>query len=174
MAVQRNGGPVLHLTSLLILVKKFETAKNRIEQKQIVNVYIKNISRVNNWDLVDSSSYKIFGPYFMDKDKALLYEYAKSNDLWKQRISMITTLHFIRNNRYGDALKISKLLLNHPHDLIHKAVGWMLREIGKRDFETEFNFLKKHYRSMPRTMLRYAIEKFDQDLRQDFLKGRLN
>lgn len=161
------------LTALFILVYKFEKAKNPEERDAVVKLYINNISNVNNWDLIDSSAPKILGPYLLDKDKSLLYKYAVSGDIWKQRISILTTFHFIRKRRYSDTLNIAEILLNHHHDLIHKAVGWMLREIGNRDFKTEFNFLKEHYSAMPRTMLRYAIEKFKDDLRKQFLEGRI-
>ena len=123
-----------------------------------MDLYLNNTSYINNWDLVDSSADKILGPYFLDKGKDLLYVFANSDHLWKQRIAVITTFHFIRNQQFNDTLNIARILLNHKHDLIHKAVGWMLREIGKRDFEVELNFLKEHYKEMPRTMLRYAIE----------------
>ena len=159
------------LTALLMLVNKFEKTKDEAEKKAVVKVYLENINCVNNWDLVDSSCYKILGPWLIDNDKSLLYEYAWSDDLWKQRIAIITTLYFIKNNYFDDTLKIAEILLEHKHDLIHKAVGWMLREVGKIDFKTEYNFLANHYKKMPRTMLRYAIEKFDEDLRQSFLKG---
>lgn len=108
-----------------------------------------------------------------EDEKGILYDFANSNDLWKQRISIVSTWIFIRNNKYEDTLKISGILLNNEHDLIHKAVGWMLREVGKKDFNIEYDFLIKHYKQMPRTMLRYSIEKFDEELRQDFLKGRI-
>ncbi|BBE31434.1 DNA alkylation repair protein [Tepiditoga spiralis] len=163
----------IRLTALFILTYKLEKSDNNEEIKKIVDLYINKISKVNNWDLVDSSAPKILGPYFLNKDKSLLYNYANSNNLWKQRISIITTQYFIKNNQFQDTLNISKILLNHSHDLIHKAVGWMLREIGNRNFEVEFNFLKDHYKNMPRTMLRYAIEKFDKELRVKFLKGKI-
>ncbi len=162
------------LTALFILIYKFEKTTQLVKQTAIVDVYVNNVAHVNNWDLVDSSSYKILGPYLMDKDKSLLYEYAISDNLWKQRISIITTLHFIRHKQYSDTLDLAIILLNHPHDLIHKAVGWMLREIGNQDYAVEFNFLKKHYTCMPRTMLRYAIEKFEEGIRQQFLTGKIN
>ncbi|NLL18770.1 MAG: DNA alkylation repair protein, partial [Clostridia bacterium] len=101
----------------------------------------------------------------------LLYELAEAPDLWKQRIAIIATLHFIRNNDFDDTLRIAEKLLDHPHDLIHKAVGWMLREVGNRDRDRELEFLDRHYRKMPRTMLRYAIEKFEPELRQQYLQG---
>ena len=159
------------LTALFMLVLKYEKLRTETERKAVTDLYLSSTSCINNWDLVDSSAHKILGPYFWDKDKELLYEFANSGDLWKQRIAIITTYHFIRNLQFEDTLNIAKILLHHKHDLIHKAVGWMLREIGNRDFATEFNFLKEHYRQMPRTMLRYAVEKFEEGLRQQFLKG---
>lgn len=136
-----------------------------------MDFYLNNIPYINNWDLVDSSADKILGPYFFEQEKDLLYTLAHSDHLWKQRIAIITTFHFIRNGQFNDTFNIAKILLKNKHDLIHKAVGWMLREIGNRDFEAELNFLKDHYREMPRTMLRYAIERFEEGLRQQFLKG---
>lgn len=159
------------LTALFILVLKFEKSKTEAEKKDIVDIYLRNAAFVNNWDLVDSSADKILGPYLFNKDRNLLYEFASSKDLWKQRIAIITTHYFIKNGQFDDTLKIARILLSHNHDLIHKAVGWMLREVGNRDFDVEFDFLKKYYKVMPRTMLRYAIEKFDVDLRDKFLKG---
>jgi len=159
------------LTALFMMVYKFEKAKVENEREDIVNIYLKNIGAVNNWDLVDSSAPHILGQFLWDKDKSILYEMAKSQDLWKQRIAMMSTFYFIKQGEFDDALKIAKILLNHEHDLIQKAVGWMLREIGNRDFEVEYNFLKENYKSMPRTMLRYAIEKFEPELREKFLKG---
>jgi 3-methyladenine DNA glycosylase AlkD len=159
------------LTAIFILVMKYEKAESEKEKDAIISLYLDNLDFINNWDLVDSSAYKLLGAWLFNREKDLLYELALSENLWKQRISIISTLYFIRNCYYQDALNIALLLLNHEHDLIHKAVGWMLREIGNRDPEIEMEFLIKHYRTMPRTMLRYAIEKFDQDLRQGFLKG---
>lgn len=159
------------LTALFMMVYKFEKAKDKKEKEEIVNTYLNNIVAVNNWDLVDSSAPQILGLFLWDKSKDILYEMAQTPDLWKQRIAIMSTFYFIKQGEYDDTLKIAKMLLNHEHDLIHKAVGWMLREIGKRDFEVEYNFLKENYKVMPRTMLRYAIEKFEPDLRQNFLKG---
>ncbi|HCL57784.1 MAG TPA: DNA alkylation repair protein [Spirochaetia bacterium] len=157
------------LTALFLLVYKFE--KQKSEREAIVKLYLSHTDYVNNWDLVDSSAEKILGAYLFDQDKKILYDFAASKDLWQNRIAMIASFYFIKKKKFADALKIAEILILHPHDLIHKAVGWMLREIGKRDLETEIEFLKKHYRTMPRTMLRYAIEKFEEPLRQDFLKG---
>ena len=159
------------LAALFILVYKYEKAKNDAEKESIVNLYLKNIKSVNNWDLVDSSADKILGSYLFSKDKELLYNFAHSSDLWKQRIAIISTFYFIKKVHFQDTLDIAQILLNHKHDLIHKAVGWMLREIGNRDFSVEYQFLKDNYKYMPRTMLRYAIEKFEPELRQQFLKG---
>lgn len=158
--------------ALILLCEKFR--KNPDLREEIFNLYINSTNYINNWDLVDISAHKIVGAWLENRDRSLLYEYARSGDLWKERISIIGTMNYICKNRdFGDTLKISEILLNHPHDLIHKAVGWMLREIGKRSMIEEEKFLKKHYKNMPRTMLRYAIEKFPEELRQDYLKGRV-
>jgi 3-methyladenine DNA glycosylase AlkD len=156
-----------------MLVLKYQKAKDEEFKEDIVTTYLKQIERVNNWDLVDSSAHLILGPHLVNRDKGLLYELAISTNLWVQRIAIISTYHFIKANQFNDTLRVSKMLLNHEHDLIHKAVGWMLREIGKRDFEVEYYFLTKNYKQMPRTMLRYAIEKFPEDIRQRFLKGEI-
>lgn len=161
------------LTALLMLVEKFSKSKDELNKKQIVDLYLRNYEYINNWDLVDLSCYKILGPWLWDKDRRILYEWAKTDHLWKQRIAMITCMHFIRNNDFKDCMNLAEILLNHKHDLIHKAVGWLLREVGKRDIAIEKEFLKKHYNNMPRTMLRYAIEKFPNEERQDYLKGRI-
>lgn len=162
------------LLVLIILTYKMKKAKEN-EQKEIIELYINNTEYINGWDLVDLSAHYILGKYLLEheEEKDILYDFANSNDLWKQRISIVSTWIFIRNNKYEDTLKIAEILLNNEHDLIHKAVGWMLREVGKKDFNIEYDFLIKHYKQMPRTMLRYSIEKFDEELRQDFLKGRI-
>ena len=157
-------------TALIILVHKFQKAKLDDEQAEIAKFYTSNLDYVNNWDLVDFSADKILGAYLFDKDRSLLYELAESGHLWRQRTAVIATFYFIRQNDFGDTLKLAERLLDHEHHLIHKAVGWMLREIGNRDPVVELEFLEKHYRQMPRTMLRYAIEKFEPKLRQKFLK----
>lgn len=158
------------LTALFMLVYRFERAGEE-ERKEIVDFYLQHLDYVNNWDLVDSSADKILGAWLSDKPRDLLYEFARCEHLWKKRIAMMATFYFIKNGEFSDALNIAEILLHDCHDLIHKAVGWMLREIGKRDRETELVFLKKHYREMPRTMLRYAIEHFEPELRENFLKG---
>lgn len=156
------------LTALLILVEKYKKANNETKSS-IFNFYLKNTKNIDNWDLVDLSAPKIVGEFLSDKDKSILYKLAGSINLWERRISILSTFTFIRNNSFDDALKISQLLLKDNHDLIHKAVGWMLREIGKRDQNIEEKFLKKYCSKMPRTMLRYAIEKFDEKKRKYYL-----
>ncbi len=160
------------LSALLILVKKFEKADEN-EKEKIFNFYLKNIKYINNWDLVDLSAPNIIGNYLLNRDKKLLYNLAKSENLWEKRIAILSTFSFIKNNKFDDSLRISDKLLNDKHDLIHKGVGWMLREIGKRDLITEEEFLKDRYKNMPRTMLRYAIEKFPENKRQAYLKGKI-
>jgi len=159
------------LIALFILVGKMKKADEK-EKEKIYKFYLKNLKYVNNWDLVDLSAEKIIGEYLFDKERKLLFELAKG-DLWEKRIAVMSTFNFIKKNDLGTTLKISKLLLKDKHDLIHKAVGWMLREIGKRDINTEEAFLKTHYKNMPRTMLRYAIEKFPEIKRQKYLQGRI-
>ncbi|MCK5503863.1 MAG: DNA alkylation repair protein [Thermodesulfovibrionia bacterium] len=157
------------LTALLILVIKYSKA-DETGKKEIVDFYLKNTKNINNWDLVDLSADKILGAYLIDKDKSILYKLVQSDNLWDRRIAIMATFHFIKNSQFKDTLKISGILLNDKHDLIHKAVGWMLREIGKRELATEEKFLKKYYKNMPRTMLRYATERFDENKRKFYLK----
>lgn len=160
------------LIAAFILIDQYKNGDEK-KKKIIFDFYLKNRKGVNNWDLVDLSAPKIVGMHLLDKQKHLLYKFAHSKDLWEKRISIISTQTFIREHFYEDTLNISKILLGDKHDLIHKAVGWMLREIGNRDIETEEEFLKKHYKKMPRTMLRYAIEKFPEKKRKDYLQGRI-
>jgi len=158
--------------SLLILVGKYSKA-DETEKKQIFNFYVKNSKKVNNWDLVDLSAPKIAGAHLLNTDCKILFRFASSNNLWERRISIISTYTFIKKNKFDITLEISDILLNDEHDLIHKAVGWMLREIGKIDMKVLESFLKQRYSSMPRTMLRYAIEKFPETKRQKYLKGKI-
>ena len=160
------------LLGLLILVRKYASS-DEITKKKIYELYLENTPFINSWDLVDGSAHHIVGAFLMDKNKASLYRLAKSENLWERRIAIISTFHFIKHDQYQETLKIAKILLTDPENLIHKAVGWMLREIGKRDGVTEETFLKKHYMKMPRTMLRYAIEKFPEPKRQKYLKGKI-
>ena len=154
------------LTALIILVYRFEKTKD----KKIVDFYLKNIRYSNNWDLIDCVADKILGEYLLDKDKSILYRFAKSDSLWERRIAILTTFQFIKNRQFEDTLKIAEILLNDDHDLIHKAVGWMLREVGKRNQAVEEGFLRKHYRKMPRTMLRYAIERFTKEKKRFYMQ----
>ena len=156
------------LAAIFILKHKYKE-----DPKKVVEMYLKNLKYVNNWDLVDLSAPKILGRWLLDRDRKILYKLAKSKDLWEKRVAILSCFTFIREKDYDDALKISEILLNDSHDLIHKAVGWMLREIGNRDLGVEEKFLKKYYNQMPRTMLRYAIEKFEESKRLDYLKGRI-
>lgn len=162
------------LASLLILVEKYKRGNDNVK-KEVYDFYLANTKWINNWDLVDLTSHKIVGEWLLNKDRNILYKLAKTDDLWKKRISIISCFAFIRNNDFKDAIKISKILLNDKHDLIHKAVGWILREIGKKDLKVEEKFLKENdrYKKMPRTMLRYAIEKFDENKRKRYLKGKV-
>lgn len=159
------------LTALLIMVEKFKKAREESVKKSIYDEYIKNIEYVNNWDLVDASAPYIPGPYLYERSRRPLFKMAGSGELWKQRVAIISTFYFIRSGDYADAMAIADILMDHKHDLIHKAVGWMLREIGNRDMRAELDYLAPRYRRMPRTMLRYAIEKFDGPLRKKFLAG---
>ena len=160
------------MTALLIMAKKFEKG-DEPEKKNIFDLYLANTKYINNWDLVDLSAPKIVGAYLQNKDKKILFELAKSKDLWERRIAMLATFWFIKNDDCRVAPKIAAILLNDKQELIHKAVGWMLRETGKHcGQEIEEKFLQKHYKNMPRTMLRYAIERFDEPKRQDYLTGR--
>jgi 3-methyladenine DNA glycosylase AlkD len=138
-------------------------------QKKIYNLYLANTRYINNWDLVDLSAPNVVGAYLLTKSKKPLYRLAKSKSLWERRIAILSTFYFIKNNRFADGLKIAGILLQDKEDLIHKAVGWMLREIGKRDIKCEEAFLQKYCRIMPRTMLRYAIERFTPERRKIFL-----
>lgn len=157
------------LTALFILIKRYEKTTKQ-EKKMIFDFYLRNTENINNWDLVDISAPKIIGSYLLEKPKSILYKLAKSKNLWERRIAILSTLAFIRNNKFDATLKISAILLNDNHDLIHKAVGWMLREIGKRNLAVEEKFLQKYYLKMPRVMLRYAIERFDEKKRKYYLR----
>ena len=158
--------------ALFILIASFVKA-SKSEQERIYELYIRNTAFINNWDLVDSSAEHIVGAFLMDRSAEPLFTLARSESLWDRRIAVVSTYHFIKRGRFSETLEISKMLISDKEDLIHKAVGWMLREIGKRDLESEENFLKTYYRSMPRTMLRYAIEKFPESKRQAYLKGTM-
>ncbi len=161
----------IRMCALLILVYKFK--KRGSNKKEIFDLYINNTKYISNWDLVDVTCPNIVGEYLFDKDRFVLYSLANSNSIWERRIAIISTLRFIKNNEFKDTLEISKLLLHDEHDLIHKAVGWMLREVYKRDKQIIISFLNEYGSIMPRVMLRYAIEKMDNKLRLYYLhKGK--
>ena len=154
----------------LILIKKFEK-----DPEVIFNFYIKNARRFNNWDLVDLTAPRIVGNFLKDKNKKIIYNLARSKNIWEKRIAIVSTLYFIvKENNFSDTLKISEIILGDSHDLIHKAVGWMLREVGKRNVEVLKDFLKINYKKIPRTTLRYSIERFSEEERKKFLKGNFN
>jgi len=168
----RHGIHEYRLFALDVFKYKYKKGDKK-EQKKIVNVYLDNREYVNNWDLVDLSAPHILGDWLLDKDRTILYDLVEENSIWFKRISILSTFAFIKTSDFKDTLKIAKILLDHEHDLIHKAVGWMLREIWKRDSGVSEQFIKNNYDSMPRTTLRYAIEKMEEDRRQRFLKGKL-
>ncbi len=156
------------LTAIIILVTQYQKA-DASGKKIIANAYHKNRRYVNNWDLVDSSAPYILGDYLLDHARGVLYRLAKSSSVWDRRIAIITTLNFIRNGEFVDTLKLSELLLDDKHDLMHKAVGWCLREVGKKDRKTLLKFLDQHAKTMPRTALRYAIEHLPPEQRQHYM-----
>ena|ERR1035437_6911523 len=156
------------LCAFILLEEKYRKA-DEAGRKKVFDFYIKNAKQANSWDLVDLFAPKIAGDYLMNKDKSILYKFAVSKNLWEKRISILSTFWFIKYNKFKDSFKIAEILMNDKHDLMHKAVGWMLREIGKRNLAKEEKFLRKYYKNMPRTMLRYAIEKFPEDKRKQYL-----
>lgn len=158
-------------TALEMLVMKFEKASVK-EREEIVIFYLSHTVYINNWDLVDTSAKYILGEYlFIEKaQRKILYKLVTSDSLWERRISIVATHYFIDNNDFADTLVLAQLLMSDKHDLIHKAVGWMLREVGKKSFEVEEAFIKMHYKQMPRTMLRYALERFPVGKRAQYMK----
>jgi len=166
----RSGVHEERSLALFLLVDAFTRADDA-GRRAIYDLYLSHTAFVNNWDLVDSSAAQIVGGWLRDRSRAPLRRLAKSSSLWERRIAIIATFHFIRRGEFEDTFRIADILLDDPHDLIHKAVGWMLREVGNRDGAAERRFLEERYRRMPRTMLRYAIEKFPERERQRYLKG---
>ena len=160
------------LLALLMLVSAYSRGDDTLKRK-IYGLYLKNTKYINNWDLVDLSAPNIVGAYLLDKSRAPLYAFAKSRDLWRRRIAILSTFAFIKQNDFDDTFGIAKVLLMDDHDLLHKAVGWMLREVGKRSLPREEEFLRKYCRKMPRTMLRYAIERFPEGKRLKYLAGKV-
>jgi 3-methyladenine DNA glycosylase AlkD len=160
------------LVSLFILVDQYTEGDDKTKEN-IYKFYLKNTKKINNWDLVDLSAPKIVGAHLLNNDKEILFKLAKSSNLWEKRISILSTMFFIKNLQFETTFSLAEILLNDKHDLIHKAVGWMLREVGNKNINEEEKFLKKHYKKMPRTMLRYAIEKFPEVKRKAYLKGKI-
>jgi len=161
------------LFAVLVLVQRYDTARDESERESVYRLYVDNLDCVNNWDIVDGSAHKIIGPWLEKRDRSFLYDLAASHDLWRRRVAVMSTLHFIKQRDYEDTFAIAEILLHDDEDLIHKAVGWMLREVGNRDRAAEEDFLAAQYRAMPRTMLRYAIERFPEERRQAYLKGEV-
>lgn len=161
------------MTALLILTYYYAKHKDDPSRKACVDFYLSQVNAINNWDLVDLSCYKILGHWLYDKDKQLLYDWARTDHLWRQRIAMISCMHFVKQGEFKDALAIADILQHHPHDLMHKAVGWILREVGKKDEQVLTDYLLPRYKQMPRTMLRYAIERFEEPKRKAFLNSKI-
>lgn len=162
----------VRVLALDILVRRFAKGKEAV-QTAVYDCYLQNRQRVNNWNLVDGSAPYISGPFLLGRDRSVLWDLARSNVLWDRRIAVLSTFAFVRAGDFGDALKLYALLLADPHDLMHKACGWMLREIGHRNMAELERFIRMHYSAMPRTTLRYAIEKFPEDKRKAWLQGAL-
>ncbi|MBW1744377.1 MAG: DNA alkylation repair protein [Deltaproteobacteria bacterium] len=160
------------LFALIVLVQAYAKGNESVKER-IYELYLKHTRFVNNWDLVDTSAEHIVGHFLVNRSREPLYGLAQSPVLWERRIAILSTFHFVKHHEFAQTLKISKMLLSDEEDLIHKATGWMLREVGKRDLQTEERFLKRYYKKMPRTMLRYAIEKFPEPKRQRYLKGKI-
>lgn len=162
------------LTALLMLILKFEKSKEKSQQKEIIDFYLNHLDFINNWDLVDTSCYKILGRYcFENQQKKLLIDLSNSDKMWEKRIAIVGTMHYIKKGSFELTKEFAKRNLRHQHDLMHKANGWLLREMGNKNGQKLLDFLNLHYKEMPRTCLRYAIEKLDEGLRQDYLKGRI-
>jgi 3-methyladenine DNA glycosylase AlkD len=160
------------LLALLILVRLYSRGDEALRE-EIYRLYLESTQFINNWDLVDSSAEHIVGAHLWERPRAPLRRLAKSEDLWERRVAVLATFHFIKRGEFVETLAVARALLSDREDLIHKAVGWMLREVGKRDPEAEEQFLKEHYRRMPRVMLRYAVERFPEEKRRRYLKGEV-
>ena len=157
------------LCALFLLEQRFSKA-DETQQREIVDLYVAHTSYINNWDLVDLSAWKILGTYLLSRPRTLLYRLAQSAQLWEARIAIVSTFAFIRQHQLDDTYALASLLMHHPHDLMHKAVGWMLREAGKRDVRRLYHYVETHRKEMPRTMLRYAIEHFSPEERKQLMR----
>lgn len=162
------------LTALFILVSKFEKAKDQAVKDEIITFYLNHLPYVNNWDLVDSSCYKLLGRYAFENHKEeLLRNLSDSEVMWRKRIAVVRTMYYVKKGSFDLTKELVTANLKHSHDLMHKANGWLLREMGQKSENDLIDYLNRHYKEMPRTCLRYAIEKLDEDVRQDYLKGRI-
>jgi 3-methyladenine DNA glycosylase AlkD len=160
------------LLALLLLIRAYRQGSAE-DRNKIFHLYLKNTKYINNWDLVDASAERILGPHLDGQPKLILYDLAGSGNLWERRIAIMASFHFIKQGEFCDTLRLVRMLLGDNEDLIHKAAGWMLREVGKRNLQAEEKFLKKYYQAMPRTMLRYAIERFPAERRKEYLTGKV-
>ncbi len=162
------------MAALLMMVRIFgKSRKDAAVQQSMVNIYMDSLEGINNWDLVDLSAPKLLAPWLKNRDRGILYELSESGDLWRERIALVTCLGFIRNGDFDDVLRLAERHLGHSHDLIHKAIGWMLREVGKRDEAVMTRFLADNYSRLPRTSLRYAIERMEPERRKRWLRGEI-
>lgn len=164
----------VRLAALLVLIQQFKHNKKHPDrQRGCIDFYLRHTDHINNWDLVDLSCYELLGTWLLDKDRTILYDFARNGKtMWEQRIGIVSTMQFLRNNQLNDTYAIADILLHHTHDLIHKAVGWLLREAGKSDDKRLIDWLNERHSTMPRTMLRYAIERLPEDIRQEYLKRK--
>ena len=162
----------VRLAALLVLIQQFKHNKKHPDnQRECIDFYLRHTERINNWDLVDLSCYELLGTWLLDKERTILYNLARNGKtIWEQRIGIVSTMQFLRHHQLDDTYAIADILLHHTHDLIHKAVGWLLREAGKRDEKRLIDYLNERHSTMPRTMLRYAIERLPEDIRQQFLQ----
>ncbi|QIY91608.1 DNA alkylation repair protein [Chryseobacterium gallinarum] len=162
------------LTAVFILVLKFEKTKDPVAKEEVIAFYLDHLSFINNWDLVDSGCYKILGRYaFENRKEYLLKDLSESQDMWHKRIAVVGTMYYVKKGFFNLTKELVTRNLKHPHDLMHKANGWLLREIGNKNEAELITYLNQYYKEMPRTSLRYAIEKLDESMRQDYLKGRI-
>lgn len=160
----------VRLSALICMVEQYKSKKTTdLRRQEIVDIYIKNTRYINNWDLVDLSVYNIIGEHLLHRDRELLYHWAESTLLWEQRMAIVATMCFVRHGEYDDTIAIARKLCYHPHDLIQKAVGWLLREVGKRDEKRLTDFLDTHHTTLPRTLLRYAIERLSPMQRKHYM-----
>ncbi len=160
-------------SALLFLVRHYQKSETFEEKVNVFNFYMNHTDGINNWDLVDNSAPLIVGDFLLNRNRALLDELVHSENVWERRIAVVSTLTFIKNNDFKDTFRFAEILENDKFDLSHKAVGWMLREVGKKDYQQLYDYLSAHYKKMPRTTLRYAIERFDEETRKKFLKGEI-